>query len=164
VRRCRPATTGVTSTKITTLLAIAIAVGAVAWLFLHFVYTTFPPLPWSAAATLGLFALAELTSAWNVRPRIHRRPGTKPVDPLVVARFVALAKASAYAAAVFGGVFAGYLLFVLPQVSEPIPRHDAIVSGGSLVAAVLFAAAALFLEYACRVPKPPPDREDAPRR
>ena len=39
--------------------------------------------------------------------RIERKPGREPVDPLAVARFVVLAKASSLAGAIFAGFYAG---------------------------------------------------------
>ena len=146
-------------TRIRTLLQVAVVAGLLGWLVLRYTYATLP-LPWTMAPTLLLLALAEFVSALTTRARIRRRPGTRPVDPLVVARTAVAAKASAYTAAIIVGAFAGLLAHVLPDVSTEAQRLDAIVGGATLVAALVFAAAALFLEYACRVPKPPEEREE----
>ena len=108
-----------------------------------------------------LLALGEAYAGWTTRARILRKPGTKPVEPIAVARLAALAKASALAGSVFAGIFAGFVLRVIDLLSLPKPRHDAIVGGGSFVACVLLVCAALYLEYCCRVPKDP-DRTTPP--
>lgn len=91
-------------TKIAAIVALAAACAAVSWLILGLVYRALPPLPWSGVPTLIIVALAEAYSGMLLRARIHQRPGTKPVEPIAVARTAALAKASAYTAAVIGGV------------------------------------------------------------
>lgn len=146
-------------TKIRALLQVAVVAGLLGWLVLRYVYAQLPALPWTMTPTLLLLAIVELVSGLNVRARIRRRPGTKPVEPLVVARMAVAAKASAYTAAIVAGGFAGALVFVLPEVNLEARRLDAIVGGATLVAALLFAAAALFLEHACRVPKTPEEEE-----
>lgn len=146
-----------TPTPVRGLIGAALATAALTWLALGFAYLSLPPLPWSAVPTLLLLSLGEFYTGLTLRPRIQRRPGTRPVEPLAVARMVVLAKASAWAAAVLVGVFGGFLAYVIPSLDKPTPRHDAFVAIGTLVAAVVLAAAALFLEHACRVPKGPGD-------
>lgn len=149
-----------TPTRISSLLAVAVAAGIAVWLGLHFSYADLPPLPWTAVPPLGLLALGELVTAVNTRARLRRRSGTRPIDPLVVARLAVLAKASAFTAAVAAGVFGGVLVFVAPELARGVGHHDAIVSGTTLGVALALAGVALFLEYTCRVPKPPDQRED----
>jgi hypothetical protein len=143
-------------------VAIAAACAAVCWLVLGLVYRSLPPLPWSGVPTLLIVGLAEAYSGMLLRARIHQRPGTKPVEAIAVARTAALAKASAYAAAVIGGVAGGFSLYVAGSLDKTFPRHDAFAAVGTFVAAAFLAAAALYLEYCCRVPKQP-DEEDEPR-
>lgn len=152
-----------TPTRITTLLAVAIAAGVAVWLGLHFSYSDLPPLPWTAVPTLGLLALAELLTALNTRARIRGAPGTRFIEPMVVARLAMFGKASAYTAAVATGTFTGVLVYVAPDLARGVGRHDAIVSAVTLGVALFLAGTALFLEYCCRVPKPP-DEKDPERR
>lgn len=147
------------ATLIRHLVAAAIVAGLLGWLVLRYAYSVLPPLPWTMILTMLLLALAELVSALNTRARLQRKPGTRPVEPLVVARLAVAAKASAYTAAIVAGAYAGALAYVLPDVHQEAQRYDAIVGGTTVVAAALFGAAALFLERACRVPEPP-DRDD----
>lgn len=145
-------------TRISTLLAIALAAGLAVWLGLHFSYAQLPSLPWSGAVTFGVLALGDAISALNVRARLRGRAGTRRLDPLIIARFAVFAKASAYTAAGAAGAFAGVLIFVAPELSRGVGVHDAIVSGVTLATALALVGAGLFLEYTCRVPKPPEER------
>ncbi|HEY7487848.1 MAG TPA: DUF3180 domain-containing protein [Streptosporangiaceae bacterium] len=142
------------------LVALVVGVAALVWGILQLAYVSLPPLPWTAVPTLLLLALGEIVTAINTRARIQRKPDTKPVEPLVVARFVALAKASAYAATALAGVFGGFVLYLASSLDKDTPRRDFIVSAGSVVAALVLVGAALFLEYSCRVPKGPDDEDD----
>ncbi len=140
------------------LALAAVVSGAVAWLAIRFGYAHFPPLPWTAAAALLLLSLAEAWSGRNVRAQL--RGGGKPsrrLAPIAVARMAVLSKASAMAAAIFGGVSAGFLGYLGGIVSKPAPRRDTITAGVTLIAALLLAAAALYLERSCRNPDPPDD-------
>lgn len=87
------------------------------------------------------------------------RPRGSRIDPLTIARFAALGKASAHAAAVLAGIFAGILLHVAGDLEMETPRADAWVSGSTALAALVLVAAALFLEYSCRIPKRPDDQD-----
>jgi Protein of unknown function (DUF3180) len=144
------------------LIAVAVAVGAITWAALDFTYASLPPMPWTAVPTLLLLGLGEVATGVNIAARIARKPDTKPVEPLVVVRMAALAKASAHAAAVLVGVFGGFVGYLGPSLDKPTPRSDFFVSVGTFLAALVLVGAALFLEYACRVPKGPED-EDARR-
>jgi len=150
----------VNPTRPAVLVAVLGGVAALVWGVLQVTYASMPPLPWTAVPTLLLLALGEIITAVNTRARIQRKPGTSPVEPLVVARFVALAKASAYAATVLAGVFGGFVIYLASSLDKSTPRRDFTVSAGSIFAALVLVGAALFLEYTCRVPKGPDDDED----
>jgi hypothetical protein len=150
----------VKATRPAILIAVIFGVALVTWAVLRFSYVSLPPLPWTAVPTLLLLALGEAFTAVNLRGRIGHKPGTRPVEPLVVARMAALGKASAHAAAALAGVFGGFLLHLAAALDKATPRHDFFVSAGTFVAAVILVGAALFLEYACRVPKSPHDEDE----
>ncbi|RJL22570.1 DUF3180 domain-containing protein [Bailinhaonella thermotolerans] len=144
------------------LVAVVVVCALLVWVPLRGAYSDLPTLPWTAAPSLLLLALGEAYTGWLTRGRIQRKEGTKPVEPLTVARLAALAKASAYAGAVLAGVFAGFALHVLPMLDQETPARDALVAGGSFIAAVALVGAALFLEYCCRVPKDGSGRDEPP--
>ncbi|GAA4579925.1 hypothetical protein GCM10023194_06820 [Planotetraspora phitsanulokensis] len=141
------------------LVGLIIVFALATWGVLQELYSEIPTVPWTAIPTLLLLAIGEAYTGWLTRARILRKPDTKPVEPLAVARLAALAKATAYAGAVFGGIFAGFVLRVLNLLDLPKPRQDVIVAGGSFLACVALICAALFLEYCCRVPGKPEDEE-----
>jgi hypothetical protein len=76
---------------------------------------------------------------------------------------VALAKASSMTAALLAGVCAGFIIYLSGMTSAPTPRGDLVNASLSFGACLVLIAAALFLEYCCRVPKNPnQDRDDEP--
>ncbi|MEV7908277.1 DUF3180 domain-containing protein, partial [Streptomyces anulatus] len=88
------------------VVGLLVVVAILSWALLKPLYSSLPRVPWTAIPTVLLLAVGEAYSGWMTKARIERRFDTKPVEPLAVARLAALAKASAYAGAVFGGVFA----------------------------------------------------------
>ncbi|MDN3353896.1 DUF3180 domain-containing protein [Actinomadura sp. DC4] len=143
------------------VLAVALIVAAVlTWSVVRFLYGSLPLLPWTMVPSLLLLALGELYTALVTRARIRRRPGTKPIEPLVAARLAALAKASAHGAAVLAGVFGGMVIYLASSLDKPTPRRDFFVSGGTVLAAAALIVGALILEHACRVPKGPEDEDE----
>jgi hypothetical protein len=151
----------VNPTRLRTLLVTAAVCALAAWLAVGAAFAGLAPLPWTAIPALLLLAAAETAIARNLTARLTGRGGAKPPVPMAVARLAAFAKASSVAAAVFGGLAAGFLIYVAGSLGKTIPRHDAIVAGSTLAAAVLLAAAALYLERCCRAPRPP-DEDDFP--
>jgi len=133
------------------------------------VYTSLPKLPTLAPASLGLIALAEGVLAIGTRNRLLGRPGTRPVEPILVARYAALAKASSIVGALAIGAYAGILGYVLPLRDAPQPRDDGLVSVFGIAAGLAVVIAAYSLERVCRVkpprdspPEPPTDLPDVP--
>ncbi|MET8862238.1 DUF3180 domain-containing protein [Nonomuraea sp. NPDC004580] len=142
------------------LVGILVVVALATWAAIMMSdYGRLPLLPWTAIPTLLLLALGEGYSGWATKARLARKPGTKPVEPLAVARLAALGKASAYAGAVFGGVFAGFALHTVQLLDRETPRSEFFIATGSFVSCVLLVCAALYLEHCCRVPKKPEDEE-----
>jgi Protein of unknown function (DUF3180) len=137
------------------LMLAAVLAGAAGWLVIRFGYASFPPLPWTAAAALALLAIAEVWSGRNVRAQIRGRVSRRPLAPIAIARMALVAKASAMAAAIFGGVCAGFLGYLGGMVDKTAPRRDTITAAVTLVTALALAAAALYLERSCRTPGDP---------
>jgi hypothetical protein len=147
-------------TSAASLLVAGLASAALSWVIIGDYYGEIPRLPWLPAFTVFALAIGEALLARSTKARIDRRPGTPPVDPLAVARYVVLAKASSLAGAIFTGFFAGVLVWLLVERSRTVAgSQDVPAAAGSLAAAVALVAAALWLERACRVPKSPEDDE-----
>jgi uncharacterized membrane protein YfcA len=147
-------------TKPWSLLLIAAVGAAVAWVAVRFSFDNLAPLPWTALPALLLIAGGEFAFARNIGPRLHGRPSEKPIQPMAVPRVVALAKASSAAAAAICGLALGFLIYTIPSIAKPVPAHDALVSSLTALAAIAAVPAALYLERACRAPKPPDDEDD----
>ncbi|MGC4804116.1 DUF3180 domain-containing protein [Micromonospora sp. DT233] len=146
-------------TRISTLIVAGLAAAAVAWLLISSLYGGFPQLPWLPVATLAALALLESYAAVDTRNRIARKPGREPVDPLMVARFVVLAKASALAGAIFAGWCAGLTAWLLVEPTRAA-NEDRPAAVAGLLASLALVGAALWLERSCRVPEQPEDDRD----
>jgi hypothetical protein len=167
-----------TPTRARTLITLAACCAVASWAVLLLVYVSLPPLPWTAAPTLLLLAVVEAACGRSLRVRLRGdragsglangqvrppgAPGVRPIPPITVARLAALAKASSLAAAVFGGLAAGALVYLSVSLGKPSPRADAISAAATLGAAILLVAAALYLEHGCRVPPPKDDPGASP--
>ena len=150
-------------TRLRVLIVLAVVIAGLTWLLLGLVYRRLPPLPWTSVPTLLILAVAEAYCGLSLRARLSGRTAAKPVEPIGVARMAALAKASSYAAGLIAGIAGGFSLYVLGSLDKPVPRQDALAAIGTLAAAVIFGAAALFLEHCCRIRRDPDD-EDERRR
>jgi hypothetical protein len=158
-------------TRISTLVIIAVVCAAAGWLLLRAVYAKLPPLPWTGVPALLIAAAAEAWTGRDLRARIAGPPrrgsgqgargsgqgarDLKPPAPLFVSRMVALAKASAVAAAIIAGFAAGFDFYLAGSLTASVPREDALTAVFTFVAAVLLGCAALYLENSCRVPEDP---------
>ena len=144
-------------------LAVAAALTAVlSYVLVSSYYGSLPAFPWTSSAALACLAIAEGVTARSTRSRIARRPGARPVQPLIAARLVALAKASSVVGSVLvGGWLGAFVYTFLARDRLVAAGRDAVVSGLGVVAALLLVAAALWLEQACRTPPSPDD--DPPR-
>jgi hypothetical protein len=145
-------------TRAWVLLLIGVVAAGAGWALLDAVYASLPPLTWTGVPALLIAAGAEAWAGRDLRARIAGRG--RPAPPLFVARVVALAKASSQAAALLAGVCAGFMAYLAGQASAPTPRQDLIDASLSFGACLVLLAAALFLEYCCRVPGGPDDSHD----
>jgi hypothetical protein len=150
-------------TSASVLVVAALAAAAFGWLLLSAFYERMPALPWPPIIVVAGLAIAEAALAQNTAARIQRRPGAGPVDPLAVARYAVLAKASSLAGALSGGFSAGLLAWLVLEPTKAA-RDDVPAAIGGVVAALGLIAAALWLERSCRVPDEPDRHDDDGRR
>jgi hypothetical protein len=144
----------VTATRPRDLLAVALVTAVLAAILIQLAYAALPPFPLLGGATLGVLGIAEAIGGSALRARIRRRPGTRPVQPLVAARAVLVAKASALAGAVMSGVWIGLLVNVLPHSAQVVAEaSDAVAGGVGLACALTLVGGALWLERCCRTPE-----------
>ncbi|WIM96238.1 DUF3180 domain-containing protein [Actinoplanes oblitus] len=147
-------------TSVSALVLAALIGAALGWLLLGYnqLFYRLTPLPWTAAVVLVALAITEGYLAQNTAARIQRKPGAPPVEPLLVARYVALAKASSLVGSLTAGFSAGVLAWLVLEPTDAA-RSDLPTVATTLVAAAALVGTALWLERACRVPDRP-DRQD----
>lgn len=148
---------GITRTR--DLAAATLAVALLSYLFVRLAYRYFPPI--TAWTGLSLLAVAAAEAAWAISVRRRIRAGQIGVGrgrlhPLVVARGVAVAKASAWVGALALGWWSGVLVYVLDH------RAELLVAGAdtpgvaiAAVSALSMVVAAQVLQYCCRSPHDP---------
>jgi Protein of unknown function (DUF3180) len=146
----------VTATRPRDLLAVALVAAVLVNLLVRLSYGSLPQIPLFAGATLGVLGAAEAVAGNMLRARIRRRPGTRPVQPLVAARAVLLAKASSLAGAIMTGVWGGLLAHVVPLAGDVTAAgSDTIAGAVGVVCALGLVAGALWLEHCLRTPDEP---------
>ncbi len=147
-------------TRIATLVALLLGCGAVSWGVLRIMEDrgqVLPPLPWGAPFGIAGLAVVVLVSALSLRGRMRGRPGSRPPQPLGVARMAVLGKASAHVGPLLGGLYGGFLVLLLSSLGVEARRDRAIVAAVALLASVALSAAGVFLERICRVEGPSED-------
>ena len=145
-------------TSISVLIVAALVAAAVGWLLLSFFYNDWPAPPWLPVIVIAALAIAEGVLAQNTAARVQRKRGAPRVEPLAVARFAVLAKASSLAGALYAGYCAGLLAFYVFEPTKFAREAVPAVAAG-VIASVALIGAALWLERSCRVPDQN-DRED----
>lgn len=140
-------------------VVVAFGVGVIAWGN----YERLPRFALSAPVSLLLISVFEAYTALAIRGRLDGRPGTKPIMPMLVARYAALAKASSLSATLAAGGWSGVVAYAATHRDQfRYADRDVVLGGAGIVAAVLLLIAALFLERACRVRRPPEHSADLP--
>jgi hypothetical protein len=142
-------------------LALAVVVaGAIGYVVTRVDYVNLPSPSAYSLLWIPLLAIAELYIALVTRSRLAGRQGTRPINPLMVARLAALAKATALVGALALGAYGGFFGWVV-QVSSTVASRDTRTAAIGAGLSVLLIAAASFLEHVCRVPREPDDHTAA---
>jgi hypothetical protein len=140
------------------LLAVGLIAVVVGNLLTRLFYSSLPDLPIAAALVLGLLGVAEIVGGFVLRGRIERRNGAPPVDALLAARALLVARASAFAGSAVAGLWVGLLVHTLPDAgSVTAASSDSVTGGIGLACALLLVGAGLWLERCCRAPDDPED-------
>ncbi len=148
------------------LVVLALGLALASWLLVRSWYGSLPALDWWLPAPLAVLAIAEALGARTLRTRLAAeraaragrapRPGepaVRLVEPLLVARLVVLAQASAYVGAVFTGVWGGVLAHVWPAADRvQAAGGDTVTAALGIGCSLGLVAAALWLESVCRIP------------
>lgn len=113
-----------------------------------------PTVPWAAPLLLGFVAACFAAAAAILRPRIERKPGHRPLDPFTAARTAVLSLAGSRTGSAVAGVYLGYALFLLVDLSNSYRRRLLLIVLTAAAAGLAMTAAALWLERICRVDSP----------
>ncbi|MDT0348011.1 DUF3180 domain-containing protein [Pseudonocardia charpentierae] len=147
------------------LVVTALVVAVVVHLLVRLTYGSLPAFPLSAGLPLAVLGLAEAIGGSALRSRIRDRSGARPVQPLVAARAVLVARASALAGAVMTGVWAGLLAYVAPRSGDvAAAAGDTTAAALGVVGALVLVGGGLWLQHCCRTPDDPEGPEDADDR
>jgi hypothetical protein len=133
----------------TDLIAPFLVVGLTSYAFFKFSYHGYLQLKYLVPAPLGALAVAEFVAARRVRAAVRHDPQAKPMAALVIARCVALGKASSVVGAAVAGFAVGLLARLIPDVGTiDVAGHEVTVTALLLAAALLLVAGGLVLERA----------------
>jgi hypothetical protein len=144
-----------------TLVVAVLAAAAVGWIIIARKYNDFPSLTFLPAIITAGLGVLEIALAVPTKARIDRKPGTEPVNGLVVVRYVVLAKASSLVGALLAGFFGAVMIWLLAERGRlAAAGSDVPPAIGGFVGAIVLLVGALLLERACRVPPRPDDTED----
>jgi hypothetical protein len=138
------------------LLAPFLVLAAAVYVLVRAYYDSLPPLNYAVGVPIAGLAVGELVAARRVRAAVTHDPDAKAMAAIVIARCVALGKASALVAAALAGAMTGLLVRVIPDAgrvsaAESDTRAGIII----LLASLLLLVSGLLLERAGIVPRGP---------
>jgi hypothetical protein len=146
------------------LTAAALLAAAVGYLLVIVLYRYFPPITVWTGVSLMAVAIAEGGWAFYVRAKINDGEigdARGWLHPLVVARSVLIAKASAWVGALVFGWWIAVLIYLLPRRGAlRVAGEDTAGAVVAAVSALALVIAALWLQHCCKSPEEPPDNVD----
>lgn len=126
-----------------------IVIGITVYVLLRVSYSALPPLQSFVPVPLAALAVAELVAARRVRAAVRHDPDAKAMAAIVIARCVALGKASSLVSSGVAGAAVALLVRAGPDAGTVrAAANDTRVALFLLVAASLLVAAGLLLERA----------------
>jgi|KBSSwiStaDraftv2_1062776.scaffolds.fasta_scaffold13827_5 hypothetical protein len=124
-----------------------LVIGALVYLLLHRYYGSMPQLSYFVPVPLFVLAVGELVAARRVRAVVRHDPDAKPIPAIVVARLVALGKASSLVGAGAVGASIALLARVVPDAGTvSAAAHDTRVGLLLLAGSIVLVVAGLLLE------------------
>jgi hypothetical protein len=124
-----------------------LVIGAAGYLLLRLSYDSIPPLQIYVPIPLAMLGAAELVAARRVRAAVRHDPNARPMAALVIARCVALGKASALVSAGVVGAAVALVVRVAPDADTVrAASNDLRVGIFLLLASLLLLTSGLLLE------------------
>ena len=140
---------GMQRTHWTELAVPLVVIAVTVYVLLRFSYDSLPTLQFVVPVPLAALAVAELVAARRVQAAVRHDPDAKAMAAIVIARCVALGKASSLVGSGVVGACLGLLGRLLPDVTDvDAAAHDAKVGVLLLLASGLLVVAGLLLERA----------------
>jgi hypothetical protein len=131
-------------------------IAAATYVLLRAYYESVPPLHYTVALPAAALAIGELVAARRVRAAVTHDPDAKAMAAIVIARCVALGKATALVAAAMMGATVGLLLRVIPDAGTVTAAgNDLRVGLVFLGTSLLLLVAGLLLERSGLIPRDP---------
>ncbi|KQB86192.1 DUF3180 domain-containing protein [Corynebacterium lowii] len=146
-------------TSLKALGAAGVFVAALAAIATWRFYGVLGAIPVTVSVTLWVMAVVCLYLALKVRSR--RKDGRIGMDrsqlnPVMVAQFLVVGKASAWTGSLVGGAYVGMGIYILPQAGRLVAAaNDVPGVVASALGGIALAAAGVFLERNCEVSPPP---------
>ena len=144
-----------TPTRIRLLAGFAVIAAAIGWGAVTLVEGQSGrviPVPWLAGVAMWFLALALLVWTILSRPRLQRKPGSRPLPPLVAARTAALAMAASRTGSLVAGFYAGIAIGTMPSRATEAGGDALSAALATAVGSLALVATALWLEHLCRIP------------
>ncbi|MBK4147144.1 DUF3180 family protein [Corynebacterium macginleyi] len=122
-------------------------------------YGSMMAIPITVSATLWLMVAVCLGLTWKVDKATDEDHGigldNSQLNPLTIAQFMLVGKASAWTGAIVGGLYAGVAVYVIPNAGTLVAASDDLVGVlASTVGGVAMSATGLRLERHCETPPP----------
>jgi hypothetical protein len=136
-------------TRLRDLVVPFVVLAVTSYALLRFSYHSYLQLKYLVPAPLAALAVAEFVAARRVRAAVRHDPNARPMTAIVIARCVALGKASSLVGAGVAGGALGMIGRLVPDVATvKVAAHDATIAALLFGAGVLLVAAGLMLERA----------------
>ncbi len=150
-------------TSIPGLCGVAAAAALMGWGFAAWVdgHGRLPSVPWMAVAII--WVVAGFVGAWAVfaRRRLHPKPGSPRMAPMMAARTTALALAGSRTGAVIFGLYGGVALRLVQETAVAAGRERLLAAALAALGGLVLAVLSLWLEHNCRLPE---DSDEIPTR
>lgn len=147
--RGAPVSTRLRSTGPLDLAVPFFVLGVACYVLLRVTWESLPPLGWLVPVPLAVLAVAEIVAARRVRAAVRHDPDALPMAAIVIARCVALGKASSLVGAGVAGAAVALVARVFPDAgSVSAAAHDARVALLLLGSSIFVVVAGLALERA----------------
>lgn len=151
-----------TRTSIGALIGTVVFVALAAAILTTRFYGSMIAIPATVSFTLWCMTLVCAVLTWKVRKaRGESSPGigldSSQLNPLTVAQFMLVGKASAWTGSIVGGAYVGVCLYVVPHAGELVAASADLVGAlSSAAGGAAMAVAGVILERSCEV-SPPTD-------